>query len=259
LAVKPARSEKAVKQIMGMICFMLIAYHMPRSNEMPPSAESENARIKKALSFFSQRGTAIFNCSEAYLLTHGFAHDDLDEVWSGVGASPREEPDSYTFAALIRDLEANGFSDIANFVKQYVRSGYDEKNHQEFLKDHNIPEEVIKFTPSEVKTPEPTESTENPFEQPYEMNLSTNYGHVVKMLMEMEGEDWFKHQKTWEENSIDGALEAAKKGGGYSGGVIYGFGGWHRFFVRPNGDVVYSSSHGSSDVEKAKRLGFKID
>jgi len=183
----------------------------------------------------------------------------LNEVWSGVGTSPREESDSYTFAALIRDLETNGFMDIANFVKQYVRKGYDEKSHTDFLKDHNIPEEVITFTPStEVKIEKTLPPNENPFEQPYEMNLLTNYDHVVKMLVEMEGEQWFEHQKNFDKYSIDGALELAKGSGDYSNGIIYGFGGWHRYFIHGNGDVIYSSSHGRSGVEQAKKLGFKI-
>jgi len=40
---------------------------------------------------------------------------------------------------------------------------------------------------------------------------------------------------------------------------LYGNGGWHRFFVRPTGELVFSSFHAPKEVSKeAEALGFRI-
>lgn len=91
----------------------------------------------------------------------------------------------------------------------------------------------------------------------YRLNLINNREAVIQALIEMEGERWFKMQETWGENSIDGALVDAQTDP--SGiGIIYGFGGIHRYMVRKNGDVRYSESHGRSAKDKAVKLGFQI-
>jgi hypothetical protein len=233
---------------------------MSYQSELPPSTETGPAGTKKALSFFSQRGTSFINCAEAYLLTHGYSYDDLDDAWTDVKPSPRKELDfGYTFDNLIRDLEKHSLTEVATFVRRYVSDGYADRSHRDFLKDHNIPEEVIAFTPlPRAASSVPTRPERNPFERLHRMNLLTNYEATVRTLVEMEGKEWFEHQKTWGENSIDGALETSRGGGDYSSGIIYGFGGWHRYFIRSNGNVVYSSSHGRSGVEKARSLGFEI-
>jgi hypothetical protein len=44
--------------------------------------------------------------------------------------------------------------------------------------------------------------------------------------------------------------------------VIYGSGGWTRYFVRLNGDLVFSASHSEAHLEqraRAKELGFRIE
>ncbi|MEK7620579.1 MAG: hypothetical protein AAB413_05075 [Patescibacteria group bacterium] len=94
-------------------------------------------------------------------------------------------------------------------------------------------------------------------EAPYKMNLLTNRDAVIEALIAMEGQNWFEnHQPRWGENSIDGALKKVQDGGS---GIIYGAGGSHRFYIRKNGDVVYSGSHGANKVDKAQSLGFKIN
>jgi len=43
------------------------------------------------------------------------------------------------------------------------------------------------------------------------------------------------------------------------GWLIYGFGGYHRFYVREDGIVDYSRSHGgAAAAEQAAALGFRI-
>lgn len=42
------------------------------------------------------------------------------------------------------------------------------------------------------------------------------------------------------------------------GGIIYGFLGFHRYFVLMSGEVVFSKSHGKSNAEKAEAVGFRI-
>ena len=44
------------------------------------------------------------------------------------------------------------------------------------------------------------------------------------------------------------------------GVVIYGEGGWNRYYVRGSGEIVFSKHHSSSQekVDKAKEIGFGI-
>ena len=94
-------------------------------------------------------------------------------------------------------------------------------------------------------------------EQPYKMNLLTNREAVIEALIAMEGRDWYeKHQPSWGKNSIDGALEKAQR---ERAGVIYGFGGYHRYIIRPDGRVFYSESHGPREAEQAKEFGFEFN
>ena len=77
------------------------------------------------------------------------------------------------------------------------------------------------------------------------MNLFVNYDHTVAMLRKVEGEDWFKQQKDWGDNSIDGAIAAAKQNSG--DGVLYGRGGCNRYLVSENdGKVSFIKSKCSS-------------
>jgi hypothetical protein len=42
-----------------------------------------------------------------------------------------------------------------------------------------------------------------------------------------------------------------------TGVTIYGLGGWHRYFVRGNGDVEFSASHAQpAGRERARAVGF---
>jgi len=43
-------------------------------------------------------------------------------------------------------------------------------------------------------------------------------------------------------------------------GSIYGMGGWNRYFIRRNGNVLFSSIHANQkqDIQNAKDLGFEI-
>lgn len=43
-----------------------------------------------------------------------------------------------------------------------------------------------------------------------------------------------------------------------TGIIIYGSGGWHRYYVRSDGNVVFSAGHGPRGVERAKAEGFGI-
>ncbi len=116
----------------------------------------------------------------------------------------------------------------------------------------------------------PVEQPKEPtVEQPSQMNLLTNYDATIKALIEMEGEEWFALQEKEREGqrpdldrSIQGALLIASKlHPEFSNGraVLNGAGGTHRYYVKRNGEVEYSATHGPDDVRKAKKLGFVLN
>jgi len=42
-------------------------------------------------------------------------------------------------------------------------------------------------------------------------------------------------------------------------GTIYGSGGWHRYFVTKNGDIVFSAGHATEEgIARAMAAGFRI-
>jgi hypothetical protein len=66
----------------------------------------------------------------------------------------------------------------------------------------------------------------------------------------------YEDQAGWQRNGIDWALEEAKKSG--RTGIIYGFGGFHRYSVLSDGRVRYIEDKGPREAEKAKELGFEL-
>lgn len=43
------------------------------------------------------------------------------------------------------------------------------------------------------------------------------------------------------------------------GAIIYGAGGWNRYYVTHSGEVVFSASHSNGGgIEKAEQVGFRI-
>jgi hypothetical protein len=233
--------------------------------ERPPKKERvREAYVKRALPYFSNRGTDIFCCSEAYLLSSGFKYEELNELWKGVEPSPRkEDEDEYHFNALIADLEGAGLTDVAAFTKKYMEDGYPEKGLRAFLIAHNIPEEVFSEPPqSAPKHMADSSSTKEHAreEESYAMNIFTNYDEVVRALIAVEGEPWFEQQKAFHEHSIDGARDKAHKGSQHARSVIYGAGGWSRYFIDKKGNVVFSKSHGGREsTARAEKNGFKIE
>jgi|GEM_PF-6273526 len=125
-----------------------------------------------------------------------------------------------------------------------------------------------------------------------EMNLLTNYDDTMLAMAELEGEGWLDEQlnatesdeltvpnmlkyikrahRETEENKAELAVATDPDDIAYLkrmlnrletntvGDAIYGTGGWHRYMVRENGKVLYTVSHGRTDAEKAKELGFEF-
>ncbi len=90
------------------------------------------------------------------------------------------------------------------------------------------------------------------------VNIFIDEEGAIQKLIEMEGEEWHKRdleEERFTENTVREALAKAKKGGT---GTIYGFGGFHRYYIRPDGRVDYSEKHGPSATKKARELGFHI-
>lgn len=88
-------------------------------------------------------------------------------------------------------------------------------------------------------------------------------------IAEIEGKGWKKHHQQWKEASgqpstIPNALRMWKKNPKHVDS-IYGAGGWHRYFVRPTGEVVFSTYHSTlrflvegKDSLQAKELQAKL-
>lgn len=129
--------------------------------------------------------------------------------------------------------------------------------------------------------------------QSTEMNLLTNYDDTLLAMAELEGEGWLNRQlhatedtalcvpralkyvrkkqqeisedeedlknetdpeeKEWLKRNIEKARES-----NVTGADIYGSGGYHRYFVRPDGTVTFSAGHATlENIAKAKALGFE--
>ncbi len=98
-------------------------------------------------------------------------------------------------------------------------------------------------------------------EQPRQMNLLTNFDATLLSMAEIEGRGWLREQEydmsrpteDQREYGIKGALnklEEMKERVGFSekdmdnrrtsrAFIIYGYGGYHRYILRPNGDVQF--------------------
>ena len=97
------------------------------------------------------------------------------------------------------------------------------------------------------------------------MNIFTDYEGTLNAMAEMEGQGWRELTTTESRpESVKGALafiEEAKKMQGESPTVVvYGNYGFHRYFIKGDGEVLYSRMHGlEEDAEQATRLGFTIN
>ncbi len=137
------------------------------------------------------------------------------------------------------------FDRLGNFFGQLIGKNKPDKNTHPPAEEQAIPKQKI-----EQK------------ESGYSLNLNTNYKLVFDRMKALEGETWAEKQQEQRGSdapldSFFGALYALREGKKVEG--IYGAGGVHRFFVKDNGDVVYSRSHGSAKVEQALALGFIVE
>lgn len=114
-------------------------------------------------------------------------------------------------------------------------------------------------------------------------NLITHYDDTLLAMAELEGEGWLDHQlHTAPDREYDVPRAVAQVTRRQQdakdwtpdpeypndkppdlrdtvGDAIYGSGGWHRYFVRGTGDVIFSGMHASPENrKKAKELGFEV-
>lgn len=93
---------------------------------------------------------------------------------------------------------------------------------------------------------------------PERVNLLTNKEHAVKQLIKMEGQAWFDEQDGSRDFSIDYAIEQLNKGL-RSQAIIYGQGGFHRYYLNDEGFIRFSQKHGLVEqAEKARGFGFDV-
>lgn len=94
-------------------------------------------------------------------------------------------------------------------------------------------------------------------------NLLTHKDETIAAMAEIEGPNWRRDSENDppDEYNISGALRWLSKKPDPEGlhFVIYGSGGYNRWFTMPNGDVKLSKGHaGEKDIERAQTLGFEI-
>jgi hypothetical protein len=99
------------------------------------------------------------------------------------------------------------------------------------------------------------------------VNLVTDIDFALEAFAEMEGEDYVLRQLEFVDNperrtafSLAGAIfwlrEKATPGG--CSFEIYTQGGYRRYFVRPDGEVVFSNHHDSFHKDEADAAGFGL-
>ena len=112
------------------------------------------------------------------------------------------------------------------------------------------------------------------------INLSKDYDNALLVMAEIEGEGWLEGQLTDPSPNVSAkaALEQVQRRqrefrewksdypgdkppdlNDTVGDAIYGAGGFNRYFVRGNGEIIFSRSHSTAeDLAKAKKLGFEV-
>jgi hypothetical protein len=93
------------------------------------------------------------------------------------------------------------------------------------------------------------------------MNARSNPSAVILGMIAIEGMQWFKDQQEWENSGFDAALAKANKPEGYENGIVYGFGGLHRYSIdRETGNVRFIANKCSrpEKLQLAKDIGFEI-
>ena len=83
-------------------------------------------------------------------------------------------------------------------------------------------------------------------------------GGSIKMI-ERDKENRIK-EKQWAEENKEEWIEEEDDPNEILVGSIYGSGGWNRYFIKRNGNILFSSGHASNkqDIQNAKDLGFEI-
>lgn len=99
------------------------------------------------------------------------------------------------------------------------------------------------------------------------MSVSIFDSNCYKKLYQVEGETWLKNEQTqlaqmadldypMSAHSFTGALARFAQDGT---AVIYGAGGYNRYFIREDGRIVFSVSHSTSEGrKKAEAAGFDL-
>lgn len=91
------------------------------------------------------------------------------------------------------------------------------------------------------------------------VNLKRAPKTAIRALTKVEGLDWLRRQKAGEFKgySVFDAIKAIKRGGT---AIIYGAGGWNRYAVRPDGEVLFLKLQAGiqKDITAARKAGFKI-
>jgi len=100
-------------------------------------------------------------------------------------------------------------------------------------------------------------------------NLISNPEQALEAMGYIEGKGWLERQKEIIANpepiflptSIAGAQQFLTKQQekGDNSYCVYGVGGGHRYFVMPDGEIIFDAYYAQGEgINKARRIGFKI-
>lgn len=227
---------------------------MRKRESREQAAQQEHYR--SIMKFFMGRGPVIDNAGFLFLSNKGFSTKETGGLYPEWPVEDDSLLDNPNLNQVADELDQNGFSDVADFVRKLIADDFLTTPYEDFLKEHGYQEPEWLRDLNELKKKHlEAEDQGIEEEQGYNMNLITNREAVIKKLIKMEGEDWFQKQESWGNSSIDGALKDAQMS---FGGTIYGAGGGHRYFVNRSGEVRFSKIHGEEYAKKAQSLGFEL-
>ncbi len=104
-------------------------------------------------------------------------------------------------------------------------------------------------------------------------NLISNFDQTLEAMGYIEGAGWLERQRDILTNQKEVSLPTSVAGAqkfleeraedeesfGPDSYCVYGQGGFHRYWVMSDGEVIFDSYYAQGqEIEKAKRVGFKI-
>ena len=90
------------------------------------------------------------------------------------------------------------------------------------------------------------------------LNIKRDESAVRQAMDTLEGKGYYDYSKSQMDDYSLGGLFKNKNWRGTF--IVYGSGGWHRYFIEPDGSIYFSRGHKSfnDDLAKIEAMGFGI-